>query len=169
MRELSGVERGIMRSLWTGLALIFLIATASHAFEIDGLSSGMSIEKAKKYLEGASYKNIQVKENGIIASGGNRLILLSFCKDELVLLQKQLAPGFDNFVRLIDEKTRELGKPAVAWTEPADVNLPVERNAVSFLWRDSQAAVKVTYTEFASNRQLDIMYEVKNVCRQVLP
>ena len=97
------------------------------------------------------------------------MILLSFCKDELVLLQKQLAPGFDNFVRLIDEKTKELGKPADAWTEPADVNLPVERNAVSFLWRDSQTAVKVTYTEFASNRQLDIMYEIKNVCRQVLP
>jgi hypothetical protein len=158
-----------MRSLLSGLVLIVLAATASHAFEIDGLVSGMSMEKSKKILEGSSYKNIQIKENGIIASGGNRFLLLSFCKDELVLLQKQLTPGFDNFVRLIDEMTKELGKPAAAWTEPADVNLPVERNAVSFLWRDSQAAVKVTYTEFASNKQLDIMYEIKNVCRQVLP
>ena len=30
-------------------------------------------------------------------------------------------------------------------------------------------SVKVTYTEFASNKQLDIMYEIKNACRQVLP
>ena len=58
-----------------------------------------------------------------MASGGNRFILLSFCKDELVLVQKHLAPGFDNFVRLIDEKTKELGRPADAWTEPADVML----------------------------------------------
>jgi hypothetical protein len=169
VRELSGAEGDVMQSLWTCLVLIALAATASHAFDIDGLSSGMSMERSKKSLEGASFKNIQIKENGIIASGGSRFVLLSFCKDELVLLQKQLAPGFDNFVRLIDEKTKELGKPVGAWTEPADVNLPVERNAVSFLWRDSQAAVKVTYTEFASNKQLDIMYEIKNVCRQVLP
>jgi hypothetical protein len=165
---LSGAEGVVMRSLWY-VVLIVLAATASHAFEIDGLNSGMSLERSKKILEGASFKNIQVKENGIIASGGNRFVLLSFCKDELVLLQKQLTPGFDNFVRLIDEKTKELGKPANAWTEPADVNLPVERNAVSFLWRDGQTAVKVTYAEFASNKQLDIIYEIKNVCRQVLP
>jgi hypothetical protein len=69
---------------------------------------------------------------------------------------------------LIDEKRKELGKPADAWTEPADGNLPVERNAVSFLWRDSLTSVKVTFTEFASNKQLDVVYEIRNVCRQVL-
>jgi len=157
-----------MRQLFFGFALMLLAANVSYSFEIDGLSSGMSMEKAKKNLEGSSYKNIQTRENGIIASGGNRFILLNFCKNELVMVQKHLAPDFGSFVRLIDEKRRELGKPADAWTEPADVNFPVERNAVSFLWRDSSTSVKVTFTEFSSNRQLDILYEIKNSCRQVL-
>jgi len=156
-----------MQRLLVGVILILLAAPASHAFEIDGLSSGMSTEKVRKILEGSAYKNIQTRENGIIASGGNRFILLSFCKDELVMVQKHLTPAFDNFVRLIDEKRKELGKPADAWTEPADGNLPVERNAVSFLWRDSLTSVKVTFTEFASNKQLDVVYEIRNVCRQV--
>jgi hypothetical protein len=128
----------------------------------------MSMDKAKKILEASSYKNIQAKENGIIAYGGNRFILLNFCKDELVLVQKHLAPGFDNFVRLIDEKTKELGKPSEAWTEPADVNVPVDRSAVSFLWRGDVTSVKVTYTEFTANKQLDVLHEIRNVCRQVL-
>ena len=158
-----------MQRLPVGVLLILLAAPVSHSFEIDGLGSGMSMEKARKRLEGsASYKNIQTRENGITASGGNRFILLSFCKDELVMLQKHLAPAFDNFVRLIDEKRKELGKPADAWTEPADGNLPVERNAVSFLWRDSLTSVKVTFTDFASNKQRDVVYESRNVCRQVL-
>jgi len=157
-----------MWRMFVGLGMSLLAANAAHSFEIDGLSSGMSLERARKTLEGSAYKTIQTRENGILASGGNRFVLLNFCKDELVLVQKHLAPGFDSFVRLVDEKTKELGKPADAWTEPADRNVPVERNAVSFLWRDNLTSVRVTFTEFASNRQLDILYEIKNSCRQVL-
>lgn len=157
-----------MRRLFVGLVLILLAAQVAHSFQIDGLNSGMSMERARKYLEGSSYKNIQSRENGIIASDADRFILLNFCKDELVLVQKHLTPGFDSFARLVDEKRKELGKPADAWTEPADVNLPVERNAVSFQWRDGLTSVRITYTEFASNKQLDVLYEVKNACRQVL-
>jgi hypothetical protein len=69
---------------------------------------------------------------------------------------------------LIDEKRKELGRPADAWTVPDDGNLPVERNAVSFLWRDNLTSVKVTFTEFAANKQLDVVYEIRNACRQVL-
>ncbi|MBL0226319.1 MAG: hypothetical protein IPQ16_12375 [Geobacteraceae bacterium] len=157
-----------MRQLFVGLVVILFTAKVSHAFELDGLNSGISMERARKILEGSSYQNIQTRDNGIIATGANRFILLNFCKDGLVLAQKHLAPGFDNFVRLIEEKRRELGKPADAWAEPADVQLPVERNAVAFLWRDGLTSVKVTYTEFASNKQLDVLYEIKNECRQIL-
>jgi hypothetical protein len=157
-----------MRCFFVGIGMLLLAVNVSHSFEIDGLSSGMSTEKAKKTLEGFAYKNIQTRENGIIASGGNRFILLKFCKDELVMVQKHMTPGFDNFVRLVDEKRKELGKPADAWTEHAESTLTVERNAVSFLWRDGLTSVKVTHTEFASNMQLDVIYEIRNACRQVL-
>jgi len=157
-----------MRCLLFGLALVLLAAGASPAFEVDGLSSGMSMEKAGKALAAAGYADIQTRENRVMAYGGNRFILLNFCRDELVLLQKHLTPAFSGFVRLVDEKRKELGQPAEVWVEPVDEHLPVERNAVCFLWRDGPTSVKVTYTEFASNKQLDILYEVKNTCRQVL-
>jgi hypothetical protein len=157
-----------MRHLLIGIAYILLSAHASHAFEVDGLSSGMSMERARKTLEAAAYTDIQTRENRILAYGGNRFILLNFCKDELVLLQKHLTPAFAEFVRLVDGKKKELGKPAEAWVEPVDEHLPIERNAVCFLWRDGSTSVKVTFTEFASNNQLDILYEIKNPCKQVL-
>jgi hypothetical protein len=69
---------------------------------------------------------------------------------------------------LIDAKRKELGKPSDSWSETADTHLPVERNAVSFLWRDGADSVKVTFAELALNRQLDILYEIKNDCRQIL-
>lgn len=166
----AGLQPGgiCMRHLFVVLALVLLAADVSHPFEIDGLSSGMSMSKARQVLEGSLYTTIQSRENAVIASGGNRFVLLNFCKDELVMVQKHLKPGFDHFVRLVDEKSKELGRPAEAWSEPADINLPVERNAVSFLWRDGLTSVKVTFTEFAANRQLDVLYEIRNVCRQVL-
>ena len=69
-----------MRQLFGGLLLMLLSAHVSHSFEIDGLTSGISMDRARKKLEGSSYKNIQTKENGIIASGGNRFILLNFSR-----------------------------------------------------------------------------------------
>ena len=156
-----------MRRYVMGMALLLLTVSMAHAFEVDGLNSGMSMESAQKVLQGSSY-TIQLKENGIIATGGNRFILLNFCKDELILVQKQYAPGFENFVRLVAEMRRLRGKPVDAWTEAADAHLPIERNAVSFLWHDNLDSVKVTHTEFAANKQLDVIYEIKNRCRQLL-
>jgi hypothetical protein len=157
-----------MQRCFAGLAVLLLTASVSLAFEVDGLNSGMTMERARKTLEAAAYTDIQVRDDRIMASGRNRFILLNFCKDELVLLQKHLAPSFAEFVRLVDKNKAELGKPVEAWVEPADGHLPFERDAVSFLWRDGPSSVKITYTEFASNKQLDILYEIRNPCRQVL-
>jgi hypothetical protein len=158
----------LLKHIAAGIVCTLVSAAVSPAFEVDGLTNGMSIEKATTVLQGAAYRNIQTTENSMIASGGSRFILLNFCKDKLVLVQKHLPPGFDNFVRLIDAKRKELGKPSDSWSEPADTHLPIERNAVSFLWRDGAASVKVTFAELALNRQLDILYEIKNDCRQIL-
>jgi hypothetical protein len=150
-----------------GIICSLFSASVSSAFEVDGLVSGMSIKKATAALQMAAYSNIQTTEHSVMASGGSRFILLSFCKDRLVLVQQHLSPGFDNFIRLIDEKRKELGKPADSWGEPAEAHLPVNRNAISLLWTYGGDSVKVTFTELALNRQLDILYEVKNDCRRV--
>jgi len=157
-----------LRCIAAGIIFTLLSANVSHAFEIDGLVSGMPIDKARAVLQGAAYTNIQTTENSLIASGGGRFILLNFCKDRLVLVQKHLPPGFDDFVRLVDEKRKALGRPSDSWSEPADGLLPVERHAVSFLWKDGAASVKITFAELALNRQLDILYEIKNDCRKIL-
>lgn len=157
-----------MRYYFIICVFILLAASVSHAFEIDGIKSGISMDEAKKLLESYSYKTIEVKDNSIIASdeprGSDRFIALSFCKGKLVQAQKHLKPRFDYFVRLVNEKRRELGKPTDAWTRPTDVTSNYESNSVSFLWKDGPTFIKVTYSEFGSNNQLDILYEIKNSC-----
>ena len=101
-----------------------------------------------------------------LAEGG-RLISATFCKGKLVQVQKHLKPRFDHFVRLIEQKTEELGSPAAAWAKPSDVESRVDSNSDSFLWRDGPTSITVSYTEFTSNHQLDIVYEIKNSCWQV--
>jgi hypothetical protein len=82
-------------------------------------------------------------------------------------VQKHLEARFSDFVRLTEQKTKELGKPVAAWTRPSNVEAGAESNSVSFLWKNGTTVVTVSYTEFSSNKQLDIVYEVKNSCWQV--
>jgi len=156
-----------MRNYIIGCIFLLLLTNVSHAFEIDGIKSGISIDEARKTLEKYSYKNIKLENNSIMASDENRFIVLSFCKGKLVYVQKALKPRFDYFVRLVNEKRRELGKPSDAWTSPTDVTSNYEDDSVSFLWKDGPTFIKVNYREFSSNNQLDIAYEIKNSCWEV--
>jgi len=85
----------------------------------------MSPEEVKKVLE-SSYKRIQTKDNNIIGYhiSTGRLINANFCKGELVQVQKDLNATFQAFVKLVDQKTKEVGEPLTAWTRPATVESP---------------------------------------------
>ena len=147
-------------------ALTLLLAGIVSAFEIDGLRNGMSQAEVKKALE-ASYEGIQIKDDNYIEArqaSTSYFIYATFCKGKLVQVQKDLNPRFDYFVRLVEQKTGELGKPIAAWTNPARIDSPVESNSVSFLWKEGQSSITVSYTEFPSNKQLYIVYEIKNSC-----
>lgn len=156
-----------MRYVVPILALLLMGGVVS-AFEIDGLRNGMSPEQVKKVLE-SSYQGIHTKDSNImgyhISTG--RFINANFCKGELVQVQKDLNPTFQAFVKLVDQKTKEVGKPFAAWTRPATVESPVEINSVSFLWKAGQTFITVSYTEFPSNNTLDIVYEAQNSCWKV--
>ena len=160
-----------MRHLILGLAFMLLLGEGVFAFEIDGLRSGMSLDQATKAMESLSYEKIEIRENSVMAydksTEGGRLISATFCKGKLVQAQKHLQPRFDHFVRLVEQKTKDLGRPTAAWTRPADVESRIISNSVSFLWHDGPTSVTVSYTEFPSTRQLDIVYEIKNSCWQV--
>ncbi len=150
------------------LAVMLLTAGVGSAFEVDGMRSGMSQDQATKVLQ-ASYKDIQIKNDNIMAYhvSTGRFINANFCKGKLVQVQKDLNPLFRDFVRLVDQKTKEVGKPIAAWTKPAEVESRVEINSVSFLWKMGPTFTKVSYTEFPSNTSLDIVYEIRNSCWDV--
>jgi hypothetical protein len=161
-----------MRCLVFIFAFIVFLINSSHAFELGGLQNDMSIEEARKVLEGYSYDKIELKGDTLIAfrkSGSSYPfdITATFCKGKLVQAQKHLNPRFNDFVRLVQQKTKELGKPLYAWTEPTDIESGVESNSVIFLWKNGPTFIKVTYIEFASNNQLDITYEIKNSCWRI--
>ncbi len=148
----------------------------AQAFDVDGLKSGMSIEQAKSVIEKYSYGKVEIEENQIRAwdppgppGVTGRFIVLNFCKGKLALLQKHLKPRFDYFVRLVQEKRRELGPPVDAWSRPTDIKSHFESNSIYFLWKDGLTFIfiKVSYTEFGSNNQLDITNEIRNECWQI--
>jgi len=154
------------------LASVLLLCGVANAFEVDALHSGMSFQEARSVIERFSYSKVEIKENyigawDILATGTNRSIYLNFCKGRLVQVQKHLQPRFDYFVRLVDEKRKQLGHPTDAWSEPTDVTSAVESNAIRFLWRDKNDYIVVSYIQFPSNNQLDISHRIKNECWQV--
>lgn len=153
-----------MQKVLVFLILSMFAANVSQAFEIDGLKSGISMDQAKNILATHSYKNIEIKDTSIMAYDNGRFISLSFCKDKLVRAQKHLKPRFDYFVRLVDEKRKELGKPIDALSAPSDVTSIIVSNSVSFLWKDGPAFLIVKYIQFDTNNQLDMTYSISNSC-----
>lgn len=151
------------------VALLLGYVGISIAFEVDGFKSGMVTQEAHRLLETHSYGKLEIKEDRIIAwdygeKDYNRFINLGFCEGKLVQIEKHVKARFDYFTRLVDEKTRELGKPMNAWSRPAKIASNVESNSIVFLWKDGSTFVIVEYTEFASNNQLAITYETDNKC-----
>lgn len=149
--------------------LMIIFVQASFAFELDSFKSGMTIEQAKTLIEKSSYDKVEIKDNHIGAwdapqKGTHRGIYLNFCKGKLVQVQKHLKPRFDYFVRLLDEKRRELGRPLDAWSRPTNVTSNFEENSISFFWKDGPTLIQVSYHDFGSNTQLDITYEIGNEC-----
>jgi hypothetical protein len=132
----------------------------------------MSFAAARALIENRAYEHVDLKDNYIGAwDAPNRAtprnVFLNFCRGQLVQLQKHLQPRFDHFVRLVDEKRKELGRPLDAWSRPTDVTSDVERNSVSFIWRDGNDFVLASFTQFKANSQFDLVYETPNECWQL--
>lgn len=168
MKSRKGIR---MQHLIMGILAVLVLGSTSHAFEIDGFKSGMSVGEAQKQLEAYSYKNIKQEGNNITAYYHSvkspRLFNLNFCKGVLVQVQKELDPSFDRFVRLIDEKRKELGRPVDAWSNRADATASLEKSSITFIWKNGKTLIQASYKEFPSNNFLDIVYEEKNECWKI--
>lgn len=153
------------------IVMMLFLSGNSKAFELDGLKSGMSMEQSRTVLKGISYENFQVLETTLLATDksldSHRRISASFCKGKLVQVQKGLQPLFNNFTRLVEQKTKEFGNPTSAWVRVPDVESGFDVNSVSFSWHDGSTAISTTYSEFSVSKQLDILYADKNSCWDV--
>jgi len=160
-----------VRYIIIGIVLTFFIASTSQAFELDGFKSGMSIQDAQKKLEAYSYKNIKVEGNNITAyyqsANSLRLFNLNFCKGVLVQVQKELDPSYSRFVRVIDEKRKEYGRPIDSWSSHADATASLEKSSITIVWKSGTTLIQTSYTEFPSNNFLDIVYEETNKCWKI--
>lgn len=161
-----------MKRIIMTIICLIIFYEIGYSFEVDGLKSGMSMIDVKLILEKYSYESIQVLEDQIIAqrkTGGiyHSMIVANFCNNKLCLVQKDLKPRFDYFVQLVADKTRELGKPLDVRSNPTDVASNIISNSITFIWKDGNSFISVTYTEFSSNNQLNIVYETYNDCYKI--
>lgn len=156
---------------------IYLVLFVSYlnnvafAFELDGLKSGMSMEQAKEALGKISYSKISEIETSLIATDespeSHRMISASFCKGKLVQVSKHLSPHFDQFVRLVEQKSNEYGNHVSSWVRSPNAESGFKNNSVSFLWRTKATSITATYNEFTSNKQLSILYADRNSCWKI--
>jgi hypothetical protein len=148
---------------------ILVLPTVAYSFEVDGFKSGMAFSEARRLVENRSYSQVEIKDGYIGAwdtpsRSTRRDIFLTFCKERLVLLQRYLEPRFEDFVRLVADKNRELGAPLDTMARPHNAESSVKVNAISFLWRAQSDFLVVSYTQFPSNAQLDAVYQTQNSC-----
>jgi hypothetical protein len=139
--------------------------SSAYSFETDGFKSGMAFSEAQRLIK-SRFTHIEIKDDYIGASnapGTHRDIFLTFCKGRLVMLQRYFDPRFETFVRLVADKSKELGTPLDTMARPANVD-GVKVNAISFLWRVQSDFLLVSYTEFPTNAQLDVVYQARNDC-----
>ena len=146
---------------------VFWLSSNAYSFEVDGFRSGMSMNEAKKMLLNQNREKVEMEEGRLMAwdtAEKQRFINIGFCKGKVVQVEKHLQPRFDIFIRLVEDKRNELGKPIDAWSEPIDPMSTVEKSSVSFAWKRSKDIVTATYTEFKHNNQLSVNFETQNSC-----
>lgn len=152
------------------LVLSLAVSDSAYSFDLDGFNSGMSFAAARKLVESRAYDHVDVKEDDIGAwdapnRTAPRTVFLTFCKGRLVTVQKFLPPHqLDRFVRLVDEYRKRLGRPIDALSQPALDPPGAERSALVFVWRDGSEFVIVSFTQFKTNNQLDIVHQAPNEC-----
>ncbi|MEI7636348.1 MAG: hypothetical protein WCJ37_03530 [Syntrophus sp. (in: bacteria)] len=111
------------------LAIIFLLGVSSPvgAFDVDGFKSGMTslevtreLQKDTKTFKFDSHKKFKapskIKGDMVYAyyrekpTSKYMPFFFAFRNDRLVMITKGYAPSYENFIKLLDEKTREYGK-----------------------------------------------------------
>jgi hypothetical protein len=157
------------RAVFCLLAVLGVVRDA-YSFEVDGLRTGMTYAAAHALIKSKAYDRVQLEKDSIGAwdapnSPTDRTIFLTFCKDRLVLLQKYLPPRFDHFVRLVEAKRRELGRPLDSWTHSREAASGKESHSVSLIWQDGLEFSILSFHQFTgANTQVDSVHQAPNDC-----
>lgn len=148
--------------------LAFLIGTllsfGASAFEIDGLTTGLSREKAIAQLEIYGLKITSDSDSNLLASAPGRLYSLSFCKGSLVLVQKHLDPSFDAFVNLVSRFKSLYGSPLSIDSRLPNPTSYASAHGLSVSWRVHGELVTAEHESFSSNSQTSVIYDAPNDC-----
>lgn len=146
-------------------AVVF-VATSASAFDIDGLSTGQSREKAIAQLERYGLKITSEKDDHVLATAAGRLYSLNFCKGSLVSVQKNLEPTFNTFIELTARFHTLYGAPLSVAPKLPDPTSYAPAHSLSISWRDKAELITATHKSFSSNNQTDVTYDARNACFQ---
>jgi hypothetical protein len=124
----------------------------------------MSKAQVKSLIKSFSYGYGEA--DNIIARKDNysRFYSLNFCKDKLVLVQKELNASVKEFIILFDQLTSIYCKPMDSHTSIGTLESIGSRYAISFFWLSGVEIINIDYTVFPKNDHFSITYEIKNDC-----
>lgn len=143
-----------------------LISFGASAFEIDGLKTGLSREKAISQLETLNLKITSISDNNVVAEASGRLYSLNFCNGSLVNVQKNLEPSFDTFVDLVSRFKSLYGAPLSIDPQLPNPTSYAMGYDLSVSWRVGRELVTAEHVSFKSNSQTSVTYDAPNLCFQ---
>lgn len=157
-----------------GRISIFLIClliplAAATAFDVDGIKSGITMEKVKAIISTWNFDSIEEKESHIIAfdypaKPSYRFYIFNFCDDRLTHIQKGIKPSMKMFIILFDSLSKTYGHPIDSDSNRSAYQDGTGSDGIDFLWRSGTEYIKLSYRVFSSNDSLDIHYDIPNRC-----
>ncbi len=148
------------------VALLFVIAGNSHAFDVEGFTTGMSKATVLAAAE-KTYKLVNVDESSYIANavdGG--YLSFNFCEGKLVSVQRKFPANLKQVTLLVSEFKAKHGNPfsTSAGTRAGSSGAIYEWG---MWWNAGTEYVSIYYFGSEQGEDLSSSYQAKNKCFKV--
>ncbi len=160
----------ISRLLLASLAVVcWLLPAESHAFEINGLHSGMSQEEALQVLQKRAKRVVRVQDQPehkptflATRSDSGMSEAATFCRSYLYSYQYDVVGGFPAFTRLVEKETLKRGAGRY---EARATETPIgEWNSIKVIWTEGRDVFEIGYSVVRNGDQVYVRYEQDSQC-----
>lgn len=154
-----------------GLIAGLLLALPALAWQVGEFRNGMTRAEVEAALKSWKFDQSQPAGNdGLFVydfpeNPAGRRFLFTFCNDQLVSLDQEVAPAFRHFVTIASNYSNLYGNPFQV-IPYSSVIASGEKNTLAMFWRKGGDFVGLKYALHPSGEQLSMSWQINNNCWQ---